>query len=396
MHEFLSLLVSFLIMAIADSIDVAFGNNISIDSVVVIGCAVSFLSVVQSATRIGAYSYRIMRVEESKCLFVDLILGFLTGFLVLIFKDTIVNLYSITYEQKELFKKLLSTFIIYIPCHFIGNACFEMIRLKGDLKFYRKCMVIFYSLLISSDAIIYFTLKNLALMYVFTALCQMVIVIMFLCKYKVKYKKIDKNFINNAVKYGLPVCAERLLNGVCLMSYGVMASKMGNINFAIHSVLYGSIYNAEQVTNAYNSAMMIVLPLNKGYEETKNNLKSWSMRLFPIMLVAYICYSMVSIFIYRGKVDLYSCFPWFFFYMLEFFGLFVYENSKVLTINQKVCKFLPFGCILGFAFRMTISYIGIIIKIPLAFFGIGLMCDWAIRGMFYGTTLRLHIKTKKF
>lgn len=62
MKEFISLLVSFIFMSIADSIDAAFNNAISIDAIVVCGSLFSIDLILKSISDIGIFTYRTINV----------------------------------------------------------------------------------------------------------------------------------------------------------------------------------------------------------------------------------------------------------------------------------------------------------------------------------------------
>lgn len=58
MQEFVSILISFIFMSIADNIDSAFNNLISIDTIVVTGSFLLIDSIFKSFGEIGTYTYR--------------------------------------------------------------------------------------------------------------------------------------------------------------------------------------------------------------------------------------------------------------------------------------------------------------------------------------------------
>lgn len=64
MKEFISILISFIFMSIADSIDSAFNNLISIDAIVVSGSFLLIDSIFKSFSEIGLYTYRTTRKNE--------------------------------------------------------------------------------------------------------------------------------------------------------------------------------------------------------------------------------------------------------------------------------------------------------------------------------------------
>lgn len=68
MKEFVSILISFIFMSIADNIDSAFNNLISIDTIVVAGSFLLIDSIFKSFGEIGTSTYRTTIENEWKYL----------------------------------------------------------------------------------------------------------------------------------------------------------------------------------------------------------------------------------------------------------------------------------------------------------------------------------------
>ena len=383
MKEFMSLLISFIFMGIADSIDKAFGNSISLDAVVVVGCTASIGQATKSLSRLGTYAYRVIRKNELKCIQLDAIAGAIIGFLVFLFKDNIVSLYALTDIQRELFLQVLGQWALYLPMYAVGNASFELVRLNNKLKLYNKGLVLFYTVEILSDAFVYTFTKSLPLLYFTTSICQIIATIYFLNKARFEYEWITLQFIKDALPYGIATAIERFMNGIAYMVYGVFASRMSSFCLAIHSVCIGAITTSETITNAYGSALMIKVPLNGDFDSINKEIRKWGKRLFGLMLILYAGYSFLSLYISKGNVLFCDLFPWSIFYMLAFFGLFLCESMKVLCINLKYVKVLPLGVTIGLLFRLSVAWVGLSTNYPLIFFGLASSFDWAIRGVVY-------------
>ena len=75
MKEFISILISFIFMSIANSIDSAFNNLISIDAIVVTGTFLLIDSIFKSFGEIGTYTYRTTRKNEWQYLWFNIIFG---------------------------------------------------------------------------------------------------------------------------------------------------------------------------------------------------------------------------------------------------------------------------------------------------------------------------------
>lgn len=88
MKEFISLLISFIFMSIADSID----------AIVVCGSLFSIDLILKSISDIGIFTYRTERKDESAYLIINVIIGFLLGVLVFFLRNIIVNLFELKYH----------------------------------------------------------------------------------------------------------------------------------------------------------------------------------------------------------------------------------------------------------------------------------------------------------
>lgn len=147
MKEFISILISFVFMGLAESIDSAFNNAISIDAIVVCGSLFSIDSILKSFGDIGTYTYRTARKDETSYLIVNTIVGLLIGIIVFLGRDFIVNIFGLTDIQKQLLSSILILYIGYLVLGRLANALFEMVRLKGELKLYRKSLIVYYIIL---------------------------------------------------------------------------------------------------------------------------------------------------------------------------------------------------------------------------------------------------------
>lgn len=137
MKEFISILISFIFMSIADSIDSAFNNMISINAIVVTGSFLLIDSIFKSFGEIGIYTYRTTRKNEWQYLWFNIIFGILMGIIVFSCKNLIVNIFELSNIQKDMLSILLNFYIAYVVLGRLANGIFEIIRLKGQLKLYR-------------------------------------------------------------------------------------------------------------------------------------------------------------------------------------------------------------------------------------------------------------------
>lgn len=126
---------------------------ISIDAIVVTGSFLLIDSIFKSFGEIGIYTYRTTRKNEWQYLWFNIIFGILMGIIVFLCKNLIVNIFDLSDIQKDMLSVLLNFYITYVVLGRLANGIFEIVRLKCQLKLYRKSLIVYYVSLIGIDAI---------------------------------------------------------------------------------------------------------------------------------------------------------------------------------------------------------------------------------------------------
>ena len=395
MKEFISILISFIFMSIADSVDYAFNNSISIDAIVVAGTFLLIDSIFISFGEIGTYTYRTIRKNEWKYLWFNILFGVLMGIIVFFSKDIIINIFDLTSIQKNMLSLLLNFYIAYIVIGRLANAIFEMIRLKGELMLYRKSLIVFYIFLVILDAIAYLFTKNLSMLFIATIISWIISIIYMLLNLKLKFEYPDKTSLKNVIKYGFAYSSERVLSRIFLLLYGVLASHMGTEKYSIHTVCYSVCMLLEIITNAYQATLMIKVPSGKNYEEQYNNCMNMKNKCFPLIILLNFIFTFVYLFISHGSLPLYKCFPYIIFYSTAVFGIYQYETYKTLCISQGKSFVLLIGSSIGVIIRFLICLLFIHSQISLFIFGIVNLIDFYSRSLVYKSVLLMLNKNNK-
>ncbi len=395
MKEFISILISFIFMSIADSVDSAFNNLISIDAIVVTGSFILIDLIFKSFAEIGIYTYRTIRKNEWKYLWFNIIFGLLIGIIVFISKDIIINIFDLTIIQKNMLSSLLNFYVAYVVLGRLANGIFEIIRLKSQLKLYKKSLIVYYVSLIGLDAITYIFTKNLTLLIVATIISWSISIIYMLYNLKLKFEYPDKESLNNIIKYGLAYASERLLSRIFILLYGVLASHLGSEKYSIHTVCYSVCLTLEIITNAYQAALMIKVPEGKNYEEQYNNCMYMKKKCFILIIVLNFIFSFLYLFISHGSLPLYKCLPYILFYSIAVFGLYQYETYKTLCITQGKSFILLIGSIIGVLIRFLICLLFINNQFSLFIFGIVNFLDFYSRSLVYRIILFKYKKNNK-
>ena len=388
MQEFISILISFIFMSVADNVDLAFNNLISIDAIVVTGSFLLLDSIFKSVGEIGIYTYRTIRKNEWQYLWFNVIFGFIIGILVFIFKDLIINIFKLTDIQKEMLGILLNLYIAYGILGRLSNGLFEIIRLKGELKLYRKSLIIYYLSLIILDLLAYVFTKNLTVLFIATIISWVISIWYMLFNLKLKFEFPNRETLKNVFKYGLAYSSERLFSRIFLLLYGVLASHMGTENYSIHTICYSVCLSLEIITNAYQATLMIKVPQGKTYQEQYNNCMSMKKQCFKLIILLNYIFAFIYLLISHGSLPLYKCFPYIIFYSFGVFGLYPYETYKTLCITQGKSYILLIGSTVGVIMRFIICLIFINTSITLFVFGVVNFIDFYFRSIVYRIVLR--------
>lgn len=383
MREFISIFISFIFMSLANSIDSSFNNLISIDAIVVTSSFLLLDLIFKSVGEIGIYTYRTIRKNEWKYLNFNIIFSFISGLIILLFKDIIVDAFSLSIVQKSMLSSLLNLYIPYVVLGRLANSIFEMIRLKGNIKLYNKSLIVYYISLIGLDMIAYLFTKNLNLLIVATIVSWIISIIYMLYNLKIKFELPDNESLKNVIKYGVLYSFERIFSRIFILLYGVLASHLSTNDYAIHSICYAVCLNLETITNAYNAALMIKIPEGKTYNEQKRMLEFYMKKCFVLIIILNILFSMIYLFISHGSLPIFKCFPYIIFYSTACLGLFFYESYKTLLVVKGQIKVILFGSISGVVIRFLVCLIFFKTPIALYIFGLANMIDFYFRSLIY-------------
>ena len=387
MKEFISILISFVFMGVAESIDSAFNNAISIDAIVVCGSLFSIDLILKSLSEMGTYTYRTARKDETSYLIVNVIVSLLLGIIVFAARNYIVNIFGLTDIQKQLLSSILILYIGYLVLGRLANALFEMVRLKGELKLYRNSLIVYYIILIGLDATAFLNTHNLEMLFVATMISWIVSIIYMLGNLKLKMKLPDKEVMENVKKYGIPTALERLFSRIFILIYGVIASHMGTEKYSIHTVCYAVCINLELITNAYQATLMIKIPTEESYKNQKQIITNMKKSCFPVIILLNYVFAIIYLVLQHGSLPLANCFPYIIFYTFGVFGLYHYENYKTLCIMQGKPKILLLGSTIGSLIRVLICLVFCKSNIALFVFGLVNFVDFYTRSVIYRVEL---------
>ena len=387
MKEFISILISYIFMSIADSIDSAFNNLINIDAIVACGSFLLIDSIFKSFSEIGMYTYRTVRKNEWSYLWFNIFFGIIIGIIVFISRSFIVNLFDLTTIQKEILLTLLNIYIAYLILGRLQNGLLEIVRLKGKLKLYRNSLIVYYISLIGLDALVYLLTGNLLLLFLATIISWIISILYILYNLKLKFEFPNKEALNNVIKYGVGYSSERLLSRIFLLLYGVLASHLGTEKYSIHTVCYSVCLTLEIITNAYQATLMIKVPEGKNYNEQYKNCMNMYKQCYPLVLILNFIFAFIYLLISHGSLSLDKCIPYILFYSVGVFGLYPYETYKTLCITQGKSYILLIGSTIGVIIRFLVCLLFMNSSFALIIFGIAQFIDFYSRSIVYRIVL---------
>lgn len=383
MKEFISLLISFIFMSIADSIDAAFNNAINIDAIVVCGSLFSIDLILKSISDIGIFTYRTDRKDESAYLIINVMIGIILGILVFLFRNIIVNLFELTDIQKEMLSNILALYICYLTIGRLANAIFEMVRLKNDLKLYRKSLILYYVTLIGLDFIAFIFTKSLILLFIATIVSWLISIFYMLYSLKLKFILPNKYILKKVFHIGIPTSLERLLSRIFILIYGLLASKLGTEKYSIHTICYSTILKLEVIASAFQATLMIKLPEYNSTIEQHKNCVMMKNKCFGIIILLDYLFGALILIISHGSLPLVKCFPYIIFYSFGMFGLYLYVTYQTLLIIQGKPKIMLVGSFMGAFARVVLCFFFLNSTIALFIFGISNFVDFYIRSIIY-------------
>lgn len=383
MVEFFILLICFIFTGLANSANSFFSNAINLDAIVVTGTLATLTLIFKSICEIGLFTYRSIRKDETAYLLVNFLVSFILGILIFALRDHIPNLFDINDTQKQLLSKILSIHVIFLPLNTINNSLLEMTRLKDKLKLNLLSLILFYGILILLDVIVFINYKDIMLLYFVHCIALIISIVFIFSMLKLKFVKLNKQVFINVYKYGLFTSIERIFSRVFLLLSDILASSLGTNNYAIHLVCKGVVLNLENITNAYETLLLINTynynTYNGKYICTKSIAKKY---FFPVLGLGYVL-SMIYLVISHGSLSINECFPYIFIYTLSIAGLYPYETYKTLCINYGKPKILLLGSACGSIVRLSLCYIFVATPYALYVFAISKFLDFYIRSLIF-------------
>lgn len=382
-----------LFIGICDEIDIAFGNNISIDAICVLSAYTVITWITYCTYQMGGYAYRIMLSKEKNCLAITLIISILLGIIIFTFSNKIPHLYKLTNNQYEVFTKCLKVHAISIPVLAIGEFLGNYIVLKCMNKLMWISNIVLYAIMILLDLAVFINGYGLEYLILTTFISYVVYDMLLITQSKILrvQDKITLSDLRLCIKHALNMYTDRILGKVATITYNIYASRLGTEIYAIHCICYSISTFTENITNAQFNYQLIRLVPYEGYKEKyKICIDILKKTLLPLSIIGYVTSFILLIFLH-GDIVISNCILPLVVYCSQVILIQLYESLRGYLTSLKKSELLKWAGLIGIFIRIPITLIAYYCNIGIYGFAIASSLDFLCRGIYFYMCHRIKI-----
>ena len=321
------------------AVDSTFGNNISIDAIVVMG---SFALIGQLGAKIlfiGGYAYKVFQKYEKNCCLLSLIIGVLFGAVCIFGSNIIIHVFDLTDTQYEMLRQALICYGMCCPVEAVGRFLQSYITYKCYNKLVIILNVATYILLIGTDWLAVSLGWGCNGLVLSTGLSWLVYVIILLIatKFFAQSDKLCIKYIKKAFLVGKDLAVSGIIERGANLCLGYFVSTMGTEQYAIHSVALGAVSLAEEFRDAQNDYTIVRLRNRDKYKERK--AKRGFKQCWIRSLLLHIIASFVLVIVMHGKVGLAQAIYGVALYCLPMLMYPVYDTVQQFAMSRGKTKY---------------------------------------------------------
>lgn len=383
-HAFLSLLISLFVASLGDVANLAIANNISFAAIGVMGAYYTISWFTGELIQFGLYAYRVDRRDEWAYIKIATSFGIVIGLIVTLFSGVIPHAFGIDAEQKMMLSSMLILAAIHLPTKAMGQGVWEALRLRGELRGFRRSLFSFYFVSIPANLIMFALVREVWCVVIATVLGNLVIIAVGAWYLrKLPFTKVTRRHIDCVIRYGAPLVGERMIQRVGLTIYGICASYLPAEMYAVHSICLQAVYSGDVGDAAYSAALLVLVPDKTKKEDSKERYISERERMIAyrrktawVAILFSFIPSYIFAFISHAEADL-ALVMWFtFFYAFSFVPMAISTPGKdFLTIQKKPLQVM-ISTLCGVPAYIVIPLVAIFVVAPvdsivaLYFFGL--------------------------
>lgn len=393
MKQFLILCINGALIAVLGLIDSAFGNNMGTDAIIVLASWGTTYYLFNKIAMLGECCYQCDTEKFTESFIINLITSVLAGILMISTSNFTASLFDITEKQYNLLRICNIIYGLGIPISQIESIFNKYLVYNNKNKELIGATFVFYILMISWDAVVLILKVDCYWLIVGTVICNLVTDLYYLliCKVYKGFKYPQCNHLKEILSKGFFLWIERIFNAIAYMLGTIIASYMGEFEYAIHSVCIGIAGCTEDITNQWCQNQIVKLQT----VETKNKYKIFKKEMkktfFPAVIISFIL-SLALFFPMKGELPANITFKFLILYLSQVILLCPYENYRGLATSLGYTKCMLFNGIIGNIIRLIWAIICIITPIGLYGFAFMIGICFSIRGAMYAITIQKRYK----
>lgn len=308
-------LLEALLIGIGECADSAFGNSIDVDTIVVMGSAITVLWVIACIGRVGAYVFELWQNKIWTCMFITVLISVICGTITIVFSYPISHIFTLTERQYEMLQPVLWVYGGGITIISIGDLIGKYCLMKGKMKQLFIADIVYYVLLIGLDALAVYRGMSCIWLVLGTVFSYLVfgVILLFSSGILKESKSLNLNDCLTCLKHGGNFLVGKTVIRVVIIVMRTFASGLGTIPCAIYTVANSVEEFNEQYITSFENFCTVKLKHSPSADRPKciRTLQ----RKYTLFLLCCILGSIpiTSIFL-KGELDymtvlLYACLP---------------------------------------------------------------------------------------
>lgn len=293
-----------MVVAIGDCVDSAFGNNIDVDTIVVMESFLTLSWFLACIAKIGSYVYRFWQRNVWTCMIVSVAASIVSSIIILMFKEPIIHFYTLTDVQYDLLRSVVTVYGCCLPMYGVGHILDMYCLMKGRMKCLVVADIVYYIFLIGLDVLVVFLKLNCVWLIAGTMFSYLLytLILLFTTGILLERETVTINNCLECFKHGCNFMMSKLAIRVAIIFMRTTVSKMGTELYALYTVANA----VEEFNENYVAAWENYLTVNvKRYEKERRFivLKEKVRKYSKVMLLLICCSIPVTSFVLKGELS---------------------------------------------------------------------------------------------
>lgn len=389
MKQFFILCINGALIAVLGMVDTSFGNNMGVDAIIVFASWGTLYYLFHKIAMLGDCCYQCDPTKFTEGFIINIITSIFAGALMVATSGLTSSLFEITKRQHELLVKctVIYGFGIFISqTESIFNKHLILTEKNKELI---GATVVFYIAMIAWDAMCLFLHTECYWLIVGTVACNFITDLYYIivCKCHRDFNKPDWCSIKKLLGKGFFMWVERIGNAVAYVLGSAIASYLGEIEYAIHSVCIGIAGATEEVTDCWCQNQIVKLQGKSEGEKFKIFKVERRKTLLPATLIS-LAFALILFIPMKGELPAETTFKYLLLYLSQILFLCPYENYRGLLTSLGYTKCMPVNMLIGTLFRLAYAYICVTTPIGLIGFAFMISTCFILRALMYTAAIK--------